>query len=121
MNSNEKINNIESDEIFGGIFILISLIQIYGNEILKKFYKTNNINDYAKAKKIFIGALIITLLIYLYFTKKYQTNYYEKLIKNKESFPSLIRLLGGIFLVVGITCLLYYQVTADELSGETPI
>jgi len=100
---------------------LLSIATIIGDEFVKKYYITKDKQAFKNAKKIFITSLIITLFIYLYFLKNSKNEYYEKIIKNEESFPNLIRLIGSTLLVVGISCLLYFQITDDELTGVVPL
>lgn len=124
MNNNnvlEEINNLKIDQSLSGIFIILSIATIIGDEFVEKYYLNNDKSAYRSAKKIFITSLIITLLIYLYFLKNSKDDYYEKIIKQEESFPHLIRLIGSILLVVGISCLLYFQITDDELTGVVPL
>lgn len=116
-----EIENLNIDQSLSGIFILLSIATIIGDEFVKKYYLTKNKNSYKTAKKIFISALIITLLIYLYFLKNSNKEYYEKISNNEESFPHLVRLIGSTLLVVGISCLLYFQITDDELTGVVPL
>ena len=123
MNENIKneIKNLNIDQGLSGIFILLSIITIIGDEYVKKYYITKDKNSYINAKKLFITALIVSLLIYLYFLKKSKNDYYEKIINNQESFPNLIRLVGSILLVVGLVCLLYFQISDEELTGVVPL
>ena len=123
MNNNivKEINNLKKDQTLSGVFILLSIATIIGDEFVKKYYITKDKQSFKNAKKIFITSLIITLFIYLYFLKNSKNEYYEKIIKNEESFPNLIRLIGSTLLVVGISCLLYCQITDDELTGVVPL
>ena len=116
-----ELNNLKTDQSLSGIFILLSIATIIGDEFVKKYYVTKDKNAYHNAKKIFITSLTVTLLIYLYFLKNSKNEYYEKIIKNEESFPHLIRLIGSTLLVVGISCLLYFQIKDDELTGVVPL
>lgn len=120
-NMKTEIENLNTDQSLSGIFILLSIATIIGDEFVKKYYINKDQNAYKIAKKIFISALIITLLIYLYFLKNSKREYYEQILKNEETFPHLIRLIGSILLVVGISCLLYFQITDDELTGVVPL
>ena len=120
-NIKNEIENLNTDQSLSGIFILLSIATIIGDEFVKKYYINKDQNAYKTAKKIFISALIITLLIYLYFLKNSKKEYYEQILKKEESFPHLIRLIGSILLVVGISCLLYFQITDDELTGVVPL
>ena len=116
-----EINNINIDQSLSGIFIILSIATIIGDEFVKKYYKNKDIRSYKTAKKIFITSLTVTLLIYIYFLRNSKRDYYERIAQNEESFPNLIRLVGSILLVVGISCLLYFQITDDELTGVVPL
>jgi len=118
---NDEINNLNIDQSLSGIFILLSIATIIGDEFVKKYYKCKDKCAYKTAKKIFISSLTVTLLIYIYFLSKSKREYYEKIINKEESFPNLIRLIGSTLLVVGISCLLYFQITDDELTGVVPL
>ena len=116
-----EINNINIDQSLSGIFIILSIATIIGDQFVKKYYKNKDIRSYKTAKKIFITSLTVTLLIYIYFLRNSKRDYYERIAQNEESFPNLIRLVGSILLVVGISCLLYFQITDDELTGVVPL
>ena len=49
------------------IFIFVALMNIFGDQLLKKYVKQNNIKDLKNADKIFLTTLTITLIAYLYF------------------------------------------------------
>lgn len=123
MNKNiiKEIEDLNLDQSLSGIFILLSITTIIGDEFVKKYYITREPSSYKTAKKLFISALIVSLLIYLFFLRNSKNDYYEKLINREESFPHLVRLIGSILLVVGIACLLYFQITDDELTGVVPL
>ena len=117
MNNNnilEEIKDLKIDQSLSGIFII-------GDEFVEKYYLNNDKSAYRNAKKIFIASLSITLIIYLYFLKNSNDDYYKQIINNQESFPHLIRLIGSILLVAGIGCLLYFQIKDDELTGVVPL
>lgn len=118
---NNEINNLNIDQSLSGIFIILSIATIIGDEYVKKYYKCNDKEAYKTAKKLFIGALTVTLIIYIYFLSNSKRDYYERIINNKESFPNLIRLIGSILLIAGISCLLYFQINDDELTGVVPL
>lgn len=117
----EELKSLEIDQSLSGIFILLSIATIIGDQFVKKYYINDDKNAYISAKKIFISSLIVTLLIYIYFLKKSKIGYYEKIAKNEESFSHLVRLIGSSLLVVGISCLLFFQITDDELTGVVPL
>ena len=123
MNNNiiKEIKSLELDQSLSGIFILLSVATIIGDQFVKKYYINKDKNAYITAKKIFISSLIVTLLIYIYFLKKSKDGYNEEILQGEESFPHLIRLIGSTLLVVGISCLLFFQITDDELTGVVPL
>lgn len=117
----KEIKNLKIDQGLSGIFILLSVSTIIGDYFVEKYYINKDANAYKKAKKIFISSLLVSLLIYLYFLKNSRNDYYEQIMNKKESFPHLIRLIGSVLLVVGIACLLYFQVTDNELTAVVPL
>lgn len=124
MNNNnilEEIKDLKIDQSLSGVFIILSIATIIGDEFVEKYYLNNDKSAYRNAKKIFIASLSITLIIYLYFLKNSNDDYYKQIINNQESFPHLIRLIGSILLVAGIGCLLYFQIKDDELTGVVPL
>ena len=70
MNNNnilEEIKDLKIDQSLSGIFIILSIATIIGDEFVEKYYLNNDKSAYRNAKKIFIASLSITLIIYLYF------------------------------------------------------
>ena len=120
-NINNEIRNLSTDQSLSGIFIVLSIATIIGDQFVKKYYICNDKSAYKTAKKIFISALTVTLLIYIYFLRNSKRDYYEKIAQNEESFPNLVRLIGSTLLVVGISCLLFFQIADDELTGVVPL
>lgn len=118
---NETIESANTEEKLSLIFIIVSFLSILGDEYVKKYAKCKNKQDYCSAKKLFIIAISITIIVYFIFIKRNKKNYYERIIKGKESFPSLIRLFGSILLAVGAICLLYFQITDNEIDAGPPI
>lgn len=115
-NDNENfINNINEDERLSSLFIIVTASTIIGDEFLKRFYRFRNTDDYLKAKKSFIIALLITLFVYLIFIKKNKRDYYNSIIRGRNSFSSYVRLIGSILLAIGTVCLLYFQITDYSL------
>lgn len=119
--SNDVIKDLNRDEIFSLIFMILNVFTILGDEFLKKYYTYKNVKCYKNAKKLFLASLVITFFIYFYFIKKNKYNYYNKIINNQESFPTLVRLIGSILLICGIVCLIYYQVNDNDVTGAIPV
>ncbi len=108
---NNRYNSILIDEVIIIIFIALNIINIYADELEKRYLFNNNINDLEKANKVVIFTLIITLIIYLYFA---YLNYKEY-EKNKTNIYE-IRLIGTILIIIGLVCLIYFRYKNPELS-----
>ena len=96
------------------IFIFIALMNIFGDQLLKKYVKQNNIKDLKNADKIFLATLTITLIAYLYFVIR-NYYFYKKDIKNRNLLT--VKLVGSLFLVIGILCLIYFQLKDPKFIG----
>lgn len=120
-NINDKLKNLKIDEGLSGIFIILSIITIIGDEFVKKYYIFKDKEAYKYAKILFISSLTVSFCIYVYFAKQNKEKYFERLAKNEETGPNLVRLIGSILVVVGIGCLIFYQVTEKELTDVAPL
>ena len=124
MKNGEEIKRLTFENYIWGVYIVIAICNIYGDELIKKSIKENDRVSNKKAMIIFKAILISSLIIYLYFLKR---NYNDlkilkKLYKDndlkKNNYDSkyMIRLIGSILVFVGTICFLYFQ---DSISVET--
>ncbi len=91
------------------VFIVISLLDIYGDELIKKNLLYNDKEAIKKANKLFLRLSTISILIYIYFLTR---NYYDyKKYKNK-SYAA--RLVGSTLILIGTLCLFYFQMTTTK-------
>lgn len=118
--SNEEIiktiNRLSFENLIWIAFIIISIIDIYGDELIKKSLINNDKNLDKKAKKLFLGILIFSLLIYYYFLCR---NYNDYKKHNNKAYKT--RFIGSILVFIGTICFLYYQLSinnADESLSE---
>lgn len=118
MNENDKmIKRLSFENLIWISYIVISLLDIYGDELLKRNLKYNDKEASKKANKLFLGITLFTILIYGYFFirnyndyKKYQNKSYE------------LRLIGSIFFLLGTFCLLYFQTTiSNEIDSPSNV
>lgn len=112
-----KIKELEFEKILWLIFIFISALNIYGDNLEEIFFKENNLQSELLAKKIFIFTIAISLLIYIYFVYRNYNNL--KNAKNEDTHLFLIRLAGSILIVVGALFILYFEVN-KKLPIGTP-
>lgn len=110
----EMIKRLSFENYIWVIFIIISILDIYGDELIKKYLKYNDLESDKKAKKIFFYVSIVTIIIYIYFIlrnyKDFQTHEYNDLYK--------IRLFGSILILVGTVCLFYFQIKTTVITDS---
>ncbi len=113
MNSNNTENLIRRltfENYIWGIYLVVALFNIYGDELIKKSIRENDRNANRKARTIFLAILIVTLLINIYFLIR---NYSDlKQDFNNESLR--IRFLGSIFLLLATLSFLYSQLKTEQ-------
>lgn len=111
----EQIKRLSFENFIWVVFIIISALDIYGDELVKKYIRENDKVADVKAKKVFFYILIITVIIYIYF---FIRNYYD-FKKHPQEDEYKVRLLGSIFILVGSICLLYFQLKTSTVT-ESP-
>jgi uncharacterized membrane protein YidH (DUF202 family) len=122
MNVKEKeIKGLDTEIILSVIFIFTSLMNIYGDKIQKKFLLTGEKNEETRAKNWFALALIISIIIYLYYVYRNYNSLKEAVIKNENINKHYIRLFGTILIVVGALCLLYFVEESTTPIGQPAI
>lgn len=85
----------------------IIITNILGNYYEKEYLKTDNRIDKIKYNSIFEIIFILTFFIYLYLFVRNYNNYRKAAIQEKRIY--LVRVLGAVFLIVGIICFIYFQ------------
>ena len=122
MNDNaSEVKELEFEKVLWWIVIFLSALNIYGDNLEQLFFKNNNIGAEKKAKKIFIFTITVSLIIYLYYVYRNYKYYSVSKFKRNETFLYLIRLIGSIFVVVGVIFILYYEVKEKTPVGTPTI
>lgn len=103
------IKRLSFENLIWIAFIVISILDIYGDELLKKNLKYSDKDASKKANKLFLGITLFSILIYVYFFIRNYNDY--KKYKNK-SYE--VRLIGSTFFLIGTLCLLYFQATSSN-------
>ena len=114
--NNEEINRLEFENILWLIFAIVCLLNIVGDYEEEIYIKNNDYKYKNKANKVFELTLSVTFLIYVYFAIRN----YNALNKASDEMKSLyeIKLLGSIFLIAGVVCLLYFQFNQKNFIGS---
>lgn len=117
--NNSNIQELNFEDVLLIIFIIISLLNIYGNYNSKLYLNSNNKEYKRNANQIFKFTLTITLIIYFYFLNRNYKAYKNAPIKEKNIYK--VKVFGSIFLIVGIICLLYFQETETSFINTPAI
>lgn len=116
---NKKLNELKRlnfEDIIWLVFIFLSFCNIIGNHFDKDFITTNSLESKTKANSIFLFALTFTFFLYIYFFIRNYHSYQNTSPKYKLLY--MIKVLGSIFLIVGVLCLVYFQKNNDDFIGS---
>ena len=115
MNSN--IRELRIDEVIWIIFIILSILNIIGDENEKYYYINNNDERDKLAKDIFIFTLVISLLLYLYtLYKRYNK---MKNAKDNNLYICEYRLFGSILVVTATIIFIYCSIKETRASNPS--
>ena len=114
MNEQESIvKRLNFENLIWVAFIIVAMTDIYGDEQLKKDIVKHEHQAREKANDAFLIAILVSILIYIYFLVR---NYYDYKKYPTKSYE--VRLLGSIFLLAGSVCLLYFQITTTTKTDS---
>lgn len=105
----EELARLNFEDYIWVVFIILNILNIIANNKQKEFIIDNNSSSENVAKDIYLFIVVVTIISYIYFIKRNYNDYLEARIDEKKNF--LVRYLGSVFFMVGILCLLYFQLT----------
>jgi cbb3-type cytochrome oxidase subunit 3 len=111
----KDLQRLKFEDLLWLIFGIICFINIYGDYLQKEYIYTHLNNYEKKANKTFLITLTITFLIYIYFFLRNYKKYKNSTKENEQLYK--IKLLGSIFLIAGIICLIYFQKNNPDFIG----
>jgi len=115
----KELKRLNFEDIISFIFIICSVLNLIGNNNQKKYLLYSDKRYEDKANNLYIIGLILTFLIYIYFFYR-NTRMYNN--KDNPTDKDLIKLTGSFLYVIGVLCLLYFQVNNDDnFIGDVPI
>lgn len=110
-NNDELIRRLSFENIIWLIFIIVSALDIYGDELIKKSVRENDVNAQRKSENLFLFVSLVSILVYIYFLyrnysdyKKYRNKLYE------------IRLFASCLILIGTLLLFYFQINVNNNS-----
>lgn len=118
MKNNDKLKDLKIDEWIWGIFIFLSILNIFGDELEKDFYAKHHIKSDQTAKKIFTFTLFVSLLIYIYFL--YQRYQQIQMAKARQEDPKICELRGVGSVLVVIASLLFLYCQLEDTRAHNP-
>lgn len=119
MNIDKEIFRLDFENFLWFLFIILSFLNICGDNDDKKYLKSGESYYSREANHIFTFTLAVTFFIYLYF---FVRNYkmYEAVSDSRKKLY-LIKLLGSSFLIAGTICLWYFQNKESLFVGSPAI
>lgn len=120
----DKINELKRlnfEDFVWIVFIVLSILDIVADNYQKKYIITDISDFEIKANKLYTLIVFITLFIYLYFFYRNYKAYKKVNIYDKDKKLFEIKLLGSIFFLVGVLCLLYFQINNGSNNDNNNI
>jgi hypothetical protein len=111
----EELKRLKFEDYIYLLFAFLAFINIYGDDLQKKFLNTNDTNLEKKSNEVFTLTLTITFFIYIYFFIRNYKAFKNASSENKNLFT--VKVLGSSFLIAGVLCLIYFQKKNQTFIG----
>lgn len=109
MDNIDLIKRLEIDQVISVIFIIISIVSIYCDELIKDGIGESDLEKQKLASQLFLIITIISLIIYIYFLYR---NFV--VLKDEQSIENYLRFFGSLLFIVGIILYLFSQLNFDN-------
>lgn len=120
MKDNYDLKEVTINEWIWIIFVILSLANIYGDELEKQSLQEKECRD-KNARKIFLITASIALIIYLYFAIHSYSKLKKMQFENKNTEIQEINLLGNCLVFLGALTLIYSNIkNKNETTTEIP-
>lgn len=106
MDIESTIKRLRFEDLIWISFIVISILDIYGDSLIRKSLLNKDKQSNKKANHLFLGIVSFSILIYIYF---FARNYYDYQKYKTKSYE--VRLIGSSLILIGTLCLFYFQLT----------
>ena len=118
--NNNRANELIIDEWIWVIFIILSILNISGDELEKNCYINYDYNIMTKSKSIFRFTVFCSFLIYLYLAYKNYNKYHSLKILGKNTNIASTRVIASILVVIASSLYLTAQLN-DKVSTNPSI
>lgn len=105
----ELIKRLSFENIIWITFIIVSALDIYGDELIKKSIRENDLSSQGKAENLFLFVSLISILVYIYFFYRNYSDY-----KKYHNKIYGIRLFASILILIGTLLLFYFQLNVNN-------
>lgn len=110
------VKRLDFENILWVVFIGLGMLNIVADNYQKEFICSKNKALENVANKIFLFILVISFIIYIYFFIRNINSYERASDEEKEIFS--IKVFGSVFFIVGVLCLIYFQVNQTDFIGS---
>ena len=111
---NEKEKELVVDEWIWVIFIILSVFNIFGDELEKKFYREKDLSSKNLSKTIFTLTVLVSFFIYIYLSyRKYQVISKNK-AQGKKTDICETRFFASVLVVIASFLYLYCQLNDQD-------
>lgn len=117
----EAIRSINFEKILSTIFIIVGLVNIYGDKLLIDSIRTGNELPRKRASNIFLFGLIVAYIIYIIIVSRNYTFYIDKKNSGEDATLELTRLFGSVLILAGFTMIFYYFIKIEFDTSNTPV
>lgn len=113
----ERVDELIIDEWIWGVFIILSILNICGDELEKKYCYFHDRDAKIASKKIFKLTVFSSFLIYFYLAYKNCKKYYKIKAMNEKNYLVCTRCIASIFVVIASFLFLTAQLS-DDISNS---
>ena len=118
INQKQKLTELTIDEWIWIIFIILSILNIVGDELDKDYCLYQDINEKSLSKKIFNLTVFISFIIYAYLAYRGYNRLNNAIKLNQNIDLAKSRLFANILVLIASFILLYDQI--KEPLPENP-
>lgn len=115
----KKLNELKIDEWIWGVFIILSILNISGDEIEKHYCYYHLKKDKERSKKIFTLTVFVSFLIYIYLAYRNCQRYNDAIKNNKDISLISIRKFASILVATASFMLLYAQLNDNKPTNPS--
>ena len=119
MSDDKRIGELKIDEFIWVVFVILSVINIFGDECEKDYCKNHVYEQKIRSKRIFTFTIFASLLIYLYLEYQRFNHYSECKIKGQNTSIWELRCFGGALVIVATVLFLYCQIVETDPANPS--